>query len=1193
MNVKVNRVRGGSMGDQRNYGLVTGSIWNYEDKPSTNEVSDTLGAVDRDQATIEAERGETVIYPDKDGQITHAKIGGKRHTHGGTPLDIPDGAFVFSDTRALLIKNKELLKNIFGMNSKKAVTPAKVAQRYDLNQYNEILNDPESDFLSKKTAQLMLDNNMKKLGQLALVQEGMKGFPDGIPDIALPLFGSDIAVAQPMQEMPQAKFGGQIMRRGGKKLPRHQYYGAVDEEKYSAEEQERLAKYYGKLGRRFGLGPVDTQAGEYDTAKRILDDFLYDIPGTPHNSYAYDKHLIDLYNQAVQLPQATANPYYDPTNIGGGPFTYYNEYFPSVNAIEGMLTLPGEGSVKRASVQKANELFRKAYAAGIKFDADGNIDYQNSDPAVLRAASLDVLEGEKNQAGERTGGIDVPRSASTGVGSALSKAADWASQFGHKLYSKGYLRNLIQPFSTDGPRVATDAPDMGQYSDLSLFGDIGAGNWSWQSKVENLGNYLSEAADAIEASRKVNKGIGDYKQVKADFNKDYDLVVDKANEVLKNPTAYTNQQIKAAQEMLGIKSFSLTNSGDIVPYNKFWEELRGAKNINEMPEWFFTKKSGPIDQLANVKNILLPSAEQQRQEQENAGTQSNKESLNQWISGIKSGKYSVNEVSRDLLPDLEAAGIDISGAGNPAPTRSSSSSRSTQQRATTAPSKTEESDETIRQRLISIGIDPNDITPEMIQQNKYAKGGMTYVYDPTNNIMLDKYQTKGGVKAFNIYDKNFRDYANQNKLKLVLPSWATGMMSIGEQNPSKDPRFKKSATGEIIPSAGISGYTGPDDLIKWHKSQGMDFSKYVDADGNTAKDETDGMTKFKNDLKTWDNSGKKHRHATSWMLGKVDEINTERATKLGLAAPPSQTDKGVTGWDVTGFDVLTGTKYLAPEDTPPDDVPPAEKPPGEIPPSTPPGKVPTPQYTAGYPGGWTDYSTLNLATAMGMANQVEPGALPPFTQAFPDLGRPVFMDPRANIMNQLALQNQQAEMIAGMSSPTVGRANIIASAAKTAEPISDIMAKYDQANATIANTYEGQRAAISNQAQMTNAAKREEFQDELAVRRQNYLNALKESQANVAYQYERGAKDFREKNALNVQNPNYMFDNYGNIMFKPGYNPNATASSSADDLLDNYINKGIDPNKAAALVAAQMKLNDNAFNYDPMSTVWGSQKPVS
>jgi len=212
MKVKINRVRGGSRtGDQRDYGLVTGSIWNYENKPTTNTVSTTLSAVPRDEANLEAENGETVVGDlDSDGTIEHAKIGGKRHYEGGTPLNIPDGSFIFSDTNALKIKNKDVLKNIFNINSgKSGLTPAAVAKNYEINKYKDILQDPLADPMSKKTAQMMIDNNMKKLGQLALVQEGMKGFPDGIPAIALPLMGSDMGQSsQPQQEPGMAKHGG-------------------------------------------------------------------------------------------------------------------------------------------------------------------------------------------------------------------------------------------------------------------------------------------------------------------------------------------------------------------------------------------------------------------------------------------------------------------------------------------------------------------------------------------------------------------------------------------------------------------------------------------------------------------------------------------------------------------------------------------------------------------------------------------------------------------------------------------------------------------------------------------------------------------------------------------------------------------------------------------------------------------------
>lgn len=219
--MKVKTRRGpGLTGSQKNYGLVTGSIWNYEDKPTSNNVGTTLSPVPRDEATIEAERGETVIGDlDNDGMVEHAKIGGKRHSHGGTPLNVPDGSFVFSDYRGLLIKNGDVLKNIFGMSSGKAVTPAKVAQRYEINKFKNMLNDPFIDPIDRKTAQLMIDNNMRKLGQLALIQEGMKGFPDGIPAIAMPLMGSDMGQQGPQQQM--MKKGGVVKyKKGG--LSRYQ-----------------------------------------------------------------------------------------------------------------------------------------------------------------------------------------------------------------------------------------------------------------------------------------------------------------------------------------------------------------------------------------------------------------------------------------------------------------------------------------------------------------------------------------------------------------------------------------------------------------------------------------------------------------------------------------------------------------------------------------------------------------------------------------------------------------------------------------------------------------------------------------------------------------------------------------------------------------------------------------------------------
>ena len=285
MKLKTRRVSG-LTGSQRDYGLVTGSVWNYEDKPTSNNVGTTLSAVPRDEATIEAERGETVIGDlDNDGMVEHAKIGGKRHSHGGTPLNVPDGSFVFSDYRGLLIKNTDVLKNIFGMSTNKAVTPAKVAQRYEINKFKNMLNDPFVDPIDRKTAQLMIDNNMRKLGQLALIQEGMKGFPDGIPAIAMPLMGSDMG----------QQGGQQKMRKGGivsfKKGGPAKYQG-------KDKSQVDLSGYNDMRQIPLNMSAPNQNQMAWDPSWNELPDWLEDIDQdgmiTPEDMIAYQQYKEEM-----------------------------------------------------------------------------------------------------------------------------------------------------------------------------------------------------------------------------------------------------------------------------------------------------------------------------------------------------------------------------------------------------------------------------------------------------------------------------------------------------------------------------------------------------------------------------------------------------------------------------------------------------------------------------------------------------------------------------------------------------------------------------------------------------------------------------------------------------------------------------------------------------------------------------------
>jgi hypothetical protein len=149
------------------------------------KASKYITAVPREEANLEAEGGETVFGDiNGDGMPEHKTIKGPRHSEGGVPLKLPDDSFIFSDTKSMKMKEPNFLA-MFGKKTG-SYTPAELAKQYDVERYRKILQDPNSDMLDKKTAELMLKNYTLKLGALALAQESKKGFPQGIPAVARP-----------------------------------------------------------------------------------------------------------------------------------------------------------------------------------------------------------------------------------------------------------------------------------------------------------------------------------------------------------------------------------------------------------------------------------------------------------------------------------------------------------------------------------------------------------------------------------------------------------------------------------------------------------------------------------------------------------------------------------------------------------------------------------------------------------------------------------------------------------------------------------------------------------------------------------------------------------------------------------------------------------------------------------------------
>lgn len=185
----------------------------------TLTVGNTLQPVDEEDSNLEAEVAEQVVTNlNFDGIPENYTVGGKRHYNGGTPLNLPNNSFVFSRDKKMRISNSDILK-MFGKKSRKAATPADLAKKYKLNDYKKVLLDKDADDLEKSTAELMIANYNEKLGKLSLVQESMKGFPTGLPSIAMPYIISsgfnpeDVFSTEGQEDesydMDQAKWGGQ------------------------------------------------------------------------------------------------------------------------------------------------------------------------------------------------------------------------------------------------------------------------------------------------------------------------------------------------------------------------------------------------------------------------------------------------------------------------------------------------------------------------------------------------------------------------------------------------------------------------------------------------------------------------------------------------------------------------------------------------------------------------------------------------------------------------------------------------------------------------------------------------------------------------------------------------------------------------------------------------------------------------
>jgi len=270
--------KGGSTGDQSNYGLVTGES---SDITTTNDIKtkNTLTEVPKEQANLEAEGGETALVDlNNDGNFALYEIKGKRHSQGGTFLNLPDQSFIFSDFNKMKLTKDEMAE--MGIETKKRMTPAKASLKYPTNEYYAAMKDPYVDDIQGNSAKLMLDKNKNKLSQLAFIQERKKDFEDGVPLTAFPYIQSQ--GQDPVEFMQQVENLNeqQAQQRLISQLPQEQqmqiamlqeYMQQVDQDQQMQEEQMEMMPPPGmsdqqlaQMGFEIDTIPTESYSVDYD-----------------------------------------------------------------------------------------------------------------------------------------------------------------------------------------------------------------------------------------------------------------------------------------------------------------------------------------------------------------------------------------------------------------------------------------------------------------------------------------------------------------------------------------------------------------------------------------------------------------------------------------------------------------------------------------------------------------------------------------------------------------------------------------------------------------------------------------------------------------------------------------------------------------------------------------------------------------
>lgn len=511
-----------STGQQEDYGLVR-NLRGMQNSPEQYAVNDTMGAIPRDQANIEVEGGESVIGDiNNDGTMELMHFNGKRHTEGGIPVNIPEGSFIFSDTKNLTIKDPEVLEKIFNLPFRKqGYTPGEISKKYDINIYVQILKDDTSDPLAKRSAAEMLKKNKQKLGLLAFIQESMKGFPDGIPAIAEEVLSSmGIDPNQMAQQFAPQQPQGQMMPppQEGQGIPMSEDESAMQgmmPEGPAVAPEDLANQFSGKFGgvmpryeyedagtvnSNSGCPPMYTWNSYVKKCVLAMYGRLQTVPDFAIAGYNFDKGIPDLPNLYLKAQKQKkqkqkeeefdanallSNAQTQRVRIKEAPLSEEEkayEYFlgkpvpAKVEPIPGSMQLQGDPYAKKYDKETGEEL--------------KNITYDKA--AEERKAAERLAKEELRLAKEKRD--DPYKDNIPGFGSASNLKSYMSENYQQQVAGDTFYKALL---SNDPGQMIQAADDI---KNIDIPWNVGWLPWSDQDKIDDMYTILHE-----EALKKLNE----------------------------------------------------------------------------------------------------------------------------------------------------------------------------------------------------------------------------------------------------------------------------------------------------------------------------------------------------------------------------------------------------------------------------------------------------------------------------------------------------------------------------------------------------------------------------------------------------------------------------------------------------------------------------------------------------------------